>query len=266
LDRLTIYIDGAARGNPGPAAIAGIIFDPNGKELERFSIFLGQKTNNQAEYLALIEALKRATKYKPEKVEVRSDSELIVKQLNGEYAVKDQKLKELFDQAKELISNFKDFRIVNILREENKEADRLCNLALDAAVQKKERVGGIFTVTAVGKFDCAHFLPEYEGKCGTLHGHTYRVEVTVFGSVLKEGMLIDIVELKRILESSLEEFDHKYLNELEYFKEKSPTAENIALILHELIAPKLPSGIGIYSIKVYESETSFITYFPRGLK
>lgn len=264
MDRLVIYIDGASRNNPGPAAIGGVIIGPDNNELERYSAFLGEKTNNQAEYLSLIEALKRAKKYKPRFVEVRSDSELIVKQLKGEYKVRDPQLRKLHEKALELAGEFEGFSIVHIPRTENEMADRLCNLALDAALKKREKVKGIFTVTATGKFDCAHFLPEYEGKCGQLHGHTYKVEVTVFGSSLKQGILIDLVELKKILASSLENFDHKYLNELDWFNEKPPTAENIALVLAELIAQKLPPGIGIYSIKVFESENAFITYFPRG--
>ena len=266
MERITIYIDGAARNNPGPAAIGGVILGPDNNELERYSVFVGERTNNQAEYLSLIEALKRAKKYRPGVVEVRSDSELIVKQLSGDYRVRNKELKDLYEKALELIREFKNFRIIHIPRSENEVADRLCNLALDAALKKREKVKGVFTVTVVGKFDCAHFLPEHEGKCGDLHGHTYRVELSVFGSSLKQGILIDIVELKKILYAALENFDHKYLNELDFFKDKPPTAENIALVLTDLIGSKLPPGIGIYSIKVFESENAFITYFPAGLK
>lgn len=254
------YADGASRGNPGPAAIAGILYDESGLELERFSSNIGTTTNNVAEYKAVIELLKRALRYRPQKLIVKSDSELIVRQLNGEYSVRDEKLKELYDRARELAKSFPQISFISVPREENTEADRLCNIALDAVSEQRVRVRGKFVVSVSHKFDCAHKLMNYEGKCGVLHGHTYKVQVAVEGTQLKEGILIDIVELKAYLRNILAEFDHAYLNELTYFKESSPTAENIALVIADKLTDKLPPHVRLREVKVFESEDSVITY------
>lgn len=263
-EKLIIYVDGASRGNPGPSAIGGIILDENGEELEKFSEYIGEGTNNQAEYMALIEALKRAKKYNPKVVEVRSDSELMVKQLEGQYRVKNAELANLSKEVKEIASEFKQVRFVHVPREENQVSDALCNRALDLATKKYESVKGKFNVTVHGKFDCAHKLVDYEGKCSFLHGHTYKVEVAVAGTQLKNGILIDIVVLKKILKEILDEFDHKYLNELEQFKGTSPTAENICILIAGEMAEKLPPNVYVEYIRVYESDEAAITYYPSG--
>lgn len=260
LETLIGYVDGASRGNPGPAAIAGIIFDKDGNELERFALNIGTATNNAAEYKAIIELLKRARNYSAKKVIVKSDSELVIKQLKGEYSVKDESLKEYYKQVKELSNIFSEVEYVRIPREENKEADRLCNLSLDSAIISRERVKGKFTVSVSAKFDCAHKLENYDGKCGFLHGHTYKVQVFVEGTQLKDGILIDIVDLKEILKDVLSFLDHKYLNQLEFFQDLSPTAENIAIFVAKQLATKLPPHVKLRKVKVFESEDSEITY------
>lgn len=128
LKRAKITIDGASKGNPGRASYAFIIETQNTR-VEEFKD-IGIATNNQAEYRALIEALKRAIELGVKDVTVYSDSELLVKQIKGEYRVKNDKLRELFMEAKELLKNFENFQIIHISRELNREADRLANMAL----------------------------------------------------------------------------------------------------------------------------------------
>jgi ribonuclease HI len=125
-----ISTDGAARGNPGPAAWAYTIVIPGRPPIEAAGAF-GTATNNVAEYTALIQALKRALELEIGKVEVRSDSELMVKQLNGEYAVKNADLRGLFDEVQSLRRRFSSASIAHIRRADNQRADELCNAALD---------------------------------------------------------------------------------------------------------------------------------------
>ncbi len=132
---LTINIDGAARGNPGPAGI-GAIAKKNDKIIFQISEFIGNTTNNCAEYLALIKTLKKCISLKEQKVHIISDSELVVKQIKGEYKVKDEKLKPLFLESKKLIEKIKVFEITHTYREKNKEADKLANNAIDKEVLK----------------------------------------------------------------------------------------------------------------------------------
>ena len=128
-----IWVDGACRGNPGPASIGGVIRDVEGRLLREISEALGDGTNNQAEYTALIRALEAARALDAEAVEAFSDSQLLVRQVLGEYRVKHPGLKPLHARARELVSVFRTFRFAHIPREENREADRLANQALDRA-------------------------------------------------------------------------------------------------------------------------------------
>ncbi len=131
----TINIDGAARGNPGPAAFAYVIRRPDGSMI-RNSGCLGTATNNVAEYTALINALTHAVEIKVPNVMIRSDSELLVKQMTGLYKVKNDALRELYQEAKSLAKLIPHFAIEHVRRAENSEADKLCNEALDAADPK----------------------------------------------------------------------------------------------------------------------------------
>lgn len=130
-NKLFIYIDGAARGNPGPAGIGVLLKDEDGTVIKEISRFLGEATNNIAEYNALIEALEEAGKSGYKDVQVCSDSELVILQLKGEYKVKNSNLKKLFDKAISLSNNFDKIEIKHIPREENKDADRLANKAIN---------------------------------------------------------------------------------------------------------------------------------------
>lgn len=128
---LVSYTDGGARGNPGPAGIGVVLQNKDGETIGEWSEFLGIATNNQAEYKALLLALKQAVALGTIELECRLDSELVVKQLKGEYKVKHPDLKPLFEQAKSLISQIKNVSFKHIPRELNKQADRLANQAMD---------------------------------------------------------------------------------------------------------------------------------------
>lgn len=128
-----IYIDGGARGNPGPAAAGVCITTPDGSEaLFEAGYWLGEMTNNEAEYQGLLHALKASLKIGFESVHVRSDSELMVKQIKGEYRVKAANLKPLYVEARDLLSQFPAWSIEHVRRDKNKRADQLANIAMDA--------------------------------------------------------------------------------------------------------------------------------------
>ena len=129
--RVTIWVDGASRGNPGRAAIGVIINDEQGELMARISQRIGTTTNNQAEYRAIIAALEKAIELGATHVVINSDSELVVRQLNGRYRVRKAELKPLHQKVKQLQSSLEEFTITHIPREQNKEADRLANKALD---------------------------------------------------------------------------------------------------------------------------------------
>jgi len=127
----TSYTDGGARGNPGPAAIGGIIMQ-NNKKIAEFSEFIGSNTNNQAEYLALLKSLRLARENNIEHILCYLDSELVVNQLNGLYKVKNEKLIVIFEKVKSIMGKFKEVKFAHIPREKNAKADSLVNKALDS--------------------------------------------------------------------------------------------------------------------------------------
>lgn len=131
LKQLYIYTDGASRGNPGEAGAGIIMFNEGGTIIKKIKKYLGNTTNNVAEYLALIIALQEALKLKGDVIHLFSDSELIVRQLKGIYKVKDRKMRALSHEAKKLLSQFIQYEIICIDRRRNKEADKLANLAID---------------------------------------------------------------------------------------------------------------------------------------
>jgi len=141
---ITVYTDGGARGNPGPAGIGVVIQRSSGgsaETLEEFGAYIGEATNNQAEYAALLAGLDRARKHTDAELTCTLDSELVVKQLNGEYKVKSEQLKKLVHQVRSLEQHFKSVTYRHTLREGNKQADALVNRALDA--QKTPPSGGV---------------------------------------------------------------------------------------------------------------------------
>ena len=131
MTELTLHSDGGSRFNPGPAALGFVIQDGTGQILQEEAKFLGVKTNNEAEYLGLIEGLKAARQYQPSKIDCFLDSALIVCQLNGTYRVKHPKMVELYKVVKDLESSFPSISYTHIPREQNRRADALLNEALD---------------------------------------------------------------------------------------------------------------------------------------
>jgi len=129
--RTRLFTDGAARGNPGPAGAGAVIINPDGHIVAKVGKFLGEETNNVAEYMGLIIGLKRAKAMGIKELEVLADSELVVKQLNGDYAVKAEHLKPLHDEASALLKGFSAIEIRHIPREENAQADAMSNRAID---------------------------------------------------------------------------------------------------------------------------------------
>ncbi len=130
-DKLVLYTDGGARGNPGHAAIGVVIYDAGGKEVEKFSKYLGTTTNNQAEYRALLAGLEMAAKLGAKSIVCHMDSELVVRQLQGKYKVREEGLAVLATDALRLTQKFEQVEFVHVPREKNKLADQLVNEALD---------------------------------------------------------------------------------------------------------------------------------------
>ncbi len=126
-----IYTDGASRGNPGPASFGFVVTDEKGKVLIEGGEKLGSQTNNYAEYMAMIVALNVCLKAGAKSVTVRADSQLMIRQMTGQYKVKSDVIIPLFAKARELADNFKEISFEHIPREQNKEADKMANLALD---------------------------------------------------------------------------------------------------------------------------------------
>jgi ribonuclease HI len=130
-ERLVVNVDGGSRGNPGPAAIAVVIASPDGEVLEQRGERIGEATNNVAEYRALLLGLERAAEFGAREVEVIGDSELVVRQVRGEYKVKDAGLRPLHQRVRDLLETFDRWSIRHVRREENEAADVLVNAALD---------------------------------------------------------------------------------------------------------------------------------------
>ncbi len=129
-------IDGGSRGNPGPASYGVVIRDGRGEIVARLKKYIGRMTNNVAEYYGLIAALDYAESHGIRAIRIESDSELLVKQMRGQYKVKSEDLRPLFERAKKMSQAFDSFRIEHVYREQNREADALANEALDATEGK----------------------------------------------------------------------------------------------------------------------------------
>jgi len=129
---LTILVDGASRGNPGEAGCGAVLFNPEGESVRELSRYLGKATNNVAEYAGLLMGLEEALKLLVKRLRVESDSELLVRQLNGIYKVKEPRLIELNQKARELLRRFESYRIIHVRREQNRIADKLANQGIDA--------------------------------------------------------------------------------------------------------------------------------------
>ncbi len=129
---LTLNFDGGSRGNPGPAGCGVVLADDSKSPILEAGYFLGRMTNNAAEYTGLLRGLEAALRAGVTKLQIYSDSQLLVRQLNGEYRVKNAGLKDLFDTAFSTLRNISDWKITHIYREANSRADELANMAMDA--------------------------------------------------------------------------------------------------------------------------------------
>lgn len=147
MKKIIIYTDGGSRGNPGPSALGVVFCSEKGQVIKKYNEYLGEKTNNEAEYQAVIFALKKFKALfgkklaKSTEIEVRADSELLVKQLNSQYKILEPKIQSLFIEVWNLKLDFKKVKFKFISRENNKDADRLVNEALDSQVKQKALVG-----------------------------------------------------------------------------------------------------------------------------
>lgn len=139
----TANIDGASRGNPGPASYAVVLRDPDGRVVTNLAKKLGRETNNVAEYFALLAALDYAAAHHVRALRVRSDSELLVRQIQGRYKVKSADLKPLHERATKMARQLEYFKIEHVPREANRDADALANSALDAPGISTERSGAM---------------------------------------------------------------------------------------------------------------------------
>jgi ribonuclease HI len=131
-----LMVDGAARGNPGKAGCGAAICDENGVIVKELRRYLGESTNNVAEYEALLMGLEAVIALGKKKIRVQSDSELMVRQLNGLYRVRDSKLQLLYDRALALLRHFDGYTILHVRREANRRADKLANRAIDEACER----------------------------------------------------------------------------------------------------------------------------------
>jgi ribonuclease HI len=135
VDKVVVNVDGGARGNPGPAAVAAVAADPDGQLLGERSAYIGETTNNVAEYRALLLGLELARELGAAEVEVVNDSELVAKQISGEYRVKHAGLRPLYLEAMRALREFDRWQVRSVRREANERADALVNAALDEALR-----------------------------------------------------------------------------------------------------------------------------------
>jgi ribonuclease HI len=180
------YVDGASRGNPGPASYAAILHSPDRREIFRIGKTLGIATNNAAEYYALITALDYAAHHGIKSLRVRSDSELLVNQMNGHYRVRSKDLKPLHERAAKLANQLEHFAIEHVPREENRKADALANEALDR--------GGSGSKYFNGKLLAAEDLDKQQNYSTAKPGETRRLRARYVKGVLVPAEHLNLPE------------------------------------------------------------------------
>ena len=184
-DWINAHCDGGARGNPGPSGYGALIQDNSGNVIAELSEFLGLRTNNFAEYSGLLGCLQYALDHNPPRLRVVSDSELMVKQIQGKYQVKSPDLKPLYDEAKRRIAKLEGFEISHALRHKNKDADRLANEAMDRGMK---RTPAASTSTKVGE------APQSPKADAMLRGFTRDGVVHILGgTTLPDGIFVKII-------------------------------------------------------------------------
>jgi len=263
--------------------------------------YLGEATNNVAEYEAVVWGLETARDRGIQAISLLCDSELVVRQLRGEYRVKNTHLKPLYGRASALLRGFASSDVQHVRREENTEADALVNASLDLrgpvgdvdarvshavndqaslfdegepVVRVDRRTEshpsastaggtGVYELTVRGHFDAAHALRGYPGECRELHGHTWDVEITVEAEALDEiGIVYDFKTLKADLADVLAPYDHAYINEVPPFDDISPTAENLARVLYEALSKRVGPQVRVTAVAVWESPVAKLVYRP----
>ena len=184
-----INIDGGSRGNPGPAAYGVVIRDGRGEIVTRLKKYIGRMTNNVAEYYGLIAGLDYAESHGVRSIRVESDSELLVKQMRGQYKVKSEDLRPLFERAHKMSRTFDSFRIEHVYREQNREADALANEALDETEGKAPGAAPAKKTEAVAKSDPASSKPEPRKIQARFRGGVLYLLEDV---ELPDGMVVDV--------------------------------------------------------------------------
>jgi ribonuclease HI len=179
-DEIVAYCDGGSRGNPGPAGFGVYIQDSEGKVLAELSEFLGVHTNNFAEYSALLAAIEFAINFDHKSLRVISDSELMVKQMKGQYRVNSPELRPLYEEARRRIPKLDRFQIQHVLREKNRHADRLANLAMDRGMGRAPAAK-------------AAPAPAAPPKTAMLRGFVKGGVVHVLGGDLPDGIFVKVI-------------------------------------------------------------------------
>src|SRR5277367_3868002 len=182
-DGIVAYCDGGSRGNPGPAGFGVYIQDSAGKVLAELSEYLGARTNNFAEYSALLAALEFAINHGHKSLRVISDSELMVKQMKGQYRVNSPELRPLYEEARRRVPKLDRFQIQHVLREKNRHADRLANLAMDR---------GMGRATADKPAPVPPAAPPAP-KAAMLRGFVKGGVVHVLGGDLPDGIFVKVI-------------------------------------------------------------------------
>ena len=181
------HIDGGARGNPGPAGYGVAVADSSGKRVAELSEYIGHRSNNVAEYSGLLGALQYCLKHEERALKVMSDSELMVKQLNGQYKVKSPDLKTLYDQAQTMIRRLDWFRAEHVLRAKNKDADRLANEAMDRGMRRGDHAEGAARESAPGVTPAAASVEPRE-----FNGIVQSGKVVLLSGELPEGTMVKV--------------------------------------------------------------------------
>lgn len=182
------HIDGGARGNPGPAGYGVALADSSGKRVAELSEYIGHRSNNVAEYSGLLGALQYCLKHNQPALKVISDSELMVKQLNGVYKVKSPDLKTLYDQAQTMIRRLDWFRAEHVLRAKNKDADRLANAAMDRGMRRGNHPEGEAHESAAGTVPAVPSVAE--GR--EFNGIVQSGKIVLLSGELPEGTMVRV--------------------------------------------------------------------------
>jgi probable phosphoglycerate mutase len=191
---VTAHCDGGARGNPGPAGFGAVMTDAGGKVIAELSEFLGHRTNNYAEYSGLLACLQWALDHKQGRLRVVSDSELMVKQIQGKYKVNSPDLRPLWEEARRRIAQLERFEISHALRHKNKDADRLANEAMDRGAGDRGAGSAKATATVSATQKVSAPARAVAGSGEMLRGFTRDGVVHILGGAkLPDGVFVKVI-------------------------------------------------------------------------